>query len=73
VLEVGTGNGRLVAGYAHVARTVLGIDPDPEALQAAAATARAAGWGHVRFAVAAAQELDAGRRRYDLAVLAWSL
>lgn len=75
VLEVGTGEGRLALGYAARARSVLGIDPDPGAIERARAKAAGLGIdpGRVRFAAVAAQDLDAGRERFDLAVLAWSL
>jgi len=75
VLEVGTGEGRLALGYAARARSVLAIDPDPAGIDRA--RERAAGLGldprRVRFRAIAAQELDVGRERFDLAVLAWSL
>lgn len=75
VLEVGTGEGRLALGYAAAARSVLAIDPDEGSIERARAQAARLGLGprRVRFLAIAAQELDAGRERFDLAVLAWSL
>lgn len=73
VLEIGTGEGRLALGYAAVARTVLAVDPDSGAIALADAGARARGLDNVRFVVGAAQALDVGRERFDLAVLAWVL
>lgn len=73
VLEVGTGEGRLALGYARAARSVLGIDPDAGSIDRARAHAKRLGLDHVRFRAIAAQELVAGRERFDLAVLAWSL
>lgn len=73
VLEVGTGDGRLVFGYGQTARSVLAIDVDADAIGRARGRAARLGWSHVRFAAIAAQELDVGRERFDLALLAWSL
>ena len=73
VLEVGTGTGRLALGYAASARTVLAIDPDAPSIAVAEQAAAERGLANIRFAAIAAQELDAGRERFDLAVLAWAL
>lgn len=73
VLEIGTGTGRLVFGYGASARDVLAIDVDPDAVRRAREHAALLGWSHVRFAAIAAQELDVGHERFDLALLAWSL
>lgn len=75
VLEVGTGEGRLALGYATAARSVLAIDPDPASIDRARERAGRLGLDprRVRFLPLAAQELDVGRERFDLAVLAWSL
>ena len=73
VLEVGTGTGRLALGYAAVARSVLAIDPDASALAGAEREAGRRGLANMRFAAIAAQQLDVGRERFDLAVLAWAL
>jgi ubiquinone/menaquinone biosynthesis C-methylase UbiE len=73
VLEIGTGEGRLALGYAAAARSVLAIDPDPAAIARAREHAARRGLSRVRFEIAAAQELEVGRERFDLAVLAWSL
>ncbi len=73
VLEVGTGDGRLVFGYGEGARNVLAIDVDADAIGRARGRAARLGWSHVRFAAIAAQELDVGRERFDLVLLAWSL
>lgn len=73
VLEVGTGDGRLVFGYGGAARSVLAIDPDESAIARARKRAADLGWSHVRFEAIAAQELPPPRERFDLAILAWSL
>ena len=73
VLEIGTGEGRLALGYAAIARRVLAVDPDRDAIALALAGARSRGLDNVRFVVGAAQALDVGRERFDIAVLAWVL
>lgn len=75
VLEVGTGEGRLALGYAARARSVLAIDPDPASIGRARERAARLGLDprRVRFRAISAQELDVGRERFDLALLAWSL
>jgi len=73
VLEVGTGEGRLALGYAAVARSVLAVDPDRDAIALAVEAARSRGLENVRFVVGAAQSLSVGHERFDLAVLAWVL
>lgn len=73
VLEVGTGTGRLALGYAAAARSVLAIDPDSASIEQAEREAGRRGLANIRFAAIAAQELDVGRERFDLAVLAWAL
>ena len=73
VLDIGSGDGRLSFDLARAARSVLGVDPSPEAVAGASARARALGLANVRFAVGAAQVLAVGRRRFDVAVFSWSL
>ena len=73
VLEVGTGTGRLALDYARSARTVLAIDPDARSIAEAERSAAERGLANIRFAAIAAQDLDVGRERFDLAVLAWAL
>ena len=73
VLDVGSGDGRLSFDLARVARSVLGVDPSPEAVAGATAKARNLGLTNLSFAVGAAQHLDVGRRRFDVAIFTWSL
>jgi ribosomal protein L11 methyltransferase len=65
VLDVGTGSGILAFAAARLgAHSVLGVDPDPEALAAARANARLNGIGRaVRLRLAGIAEV---RGRYDL-------
>lgn len=73
VLEVGAGDGRLTMAIAALARRVLAVDPDTGAIDAARIALKAAGRRNVTFKVAPAQELGLGRRRFDVAVISWSL
>ena len=73
VLDIGTGNGRLALRIAATARSVVGIDPDPDAIRAAKREARARGVRNVRFAVGPAQDLGVPRTSFDTALFSWSL
>ena len=73
VLDIGSGSGRLSLQLARLARSVLGVDPNPAVVAQAAARARDLGRVNLTFAVGAAQQLDTGRRRFDVAVFTWSL
>jgi ubiquinone/menaquinone biosynthesis C-methylase UbiE len=73
VLDIGTGNGRLACLIAPLARTVVGIDPDPEAIRDARRSARARGLRNVRFVVGPAQELGVPSGSFDTALFSWSL
>ena len=73
VLDIGTGNGRLVWLIAPLARSVVGLDPDPAGIREARREAQRRGLGNVRFAVSAGQDLRVGTERFDTAVFSWSL
>lgn len=73
VLDIGTGNGRLVWLIAPLARAVVGLDPDPEGIREARREARRRGLGNVRFDVSTGQALGVGREAFDTAVFSWSL
>lgn len=73
VLDIGTGNGRLAWLIAPLARSVVGVDPDPEAVREARRQARSRGIANARFAAAPAQDLGVGRERFDTAIFSWSL
>jgi ubiquinone/menaquinone biosynthesis C-methylase UbiE len=73
VLDIGTGDGRLAWLIAPVARSVVGLDPDPKGIRAARREARRRGLGNVRFEVSSGQELGVGRERFDTALFSWSL
>jgi len=73
VLDIGTGTGRLVWLIAPTARSVVGIDPDADAIRAAKRAARARGLRNVRFAVSPAQDLGVPRESFDTVLFSWSL
>jgi ubiquinone/menaquinone biosynthesis C-methylase UbiE len=73
VLDIGTGNGRLAFDVARYARHVTGVDPSEGAIEIARRRADAQGLRNVDFRVGSAQELDAIRERYDIAIFSWSL
>lgn len=64
VLDVGCGDGLLAARLAPVARSVTGIDPDPDALQRA--RDRLSAVGTVTLEEADFLAFDPGPRRFDL-------
>jgi ubiquinone/menaquinone biosynthesis C-methylase UbiE len=73
VLDIGTGNGRLSWLIAPLARSVVGVDPDDDAVREARREARARGVRNVEFMVGPAQDLGVGRERFDTALFSWSL
>ncbi|HEY8730978.1 MAG TPA: methyltransferase domain-containing protein [Candidatus Limnocylindria bacterium] len=73
VLDIGTGDGRLAWLIAPVARSVVGLDPDPNGIREATREARRRGVRNARFKVSTAQDLGVGRERFDTALFSWSL
>src|SRR6266566_3588457 len=73
ILDLGCGDGRLALGVAPYAKTVDGIDPDPEAIAAAKRNVRKAGVRNVRFATGAAQRLPYPDASFDVVILSWTL
>lgn len=73
VLDIGTGNGRLAWLIAPLARSIVGLDPDPAGIAEARREARRRGLRNVRFEVSAGQELRVDTERYDTALFSWSL
>jgi len=73
VLEIGCGDGRLTVVLARNAASVLGVDPDREAIALARGRTRSAGIRNVRFRIAPAQRPGVGRERFDTAIFSWSL
>jgi ubiquinone/menaquinone biosynthesis C-methylase UbiE len=73
VLDIGTGDGRLAWLIAPIARSVVGLDPDPEGIREATREAKRRGLENARFKVSAAQDLRVGSERFDTALFSWSL
>jgi len=73
VLDLGCGDGRLALGVAAYARTVEGLDPDPDGIATARKRARDEGIGNVRFAVGAAQTLPYEDGAFDVVISSWTL
>jgi ubiquinone/menaquinone biosynthesis C-methylase UbiE len=73
VLDIGTGEGRLAWLIAPLARSVVGLDPDPEGIRAARREARRRGLANARFKVSVGQDLGVAREAFDTALFSWSL
>ena len=73
VLDIGAGTGRMSLLIAPIARSVVGIDPDVDAIREARRDARRAGARNARFAVAPAQALGVAPGSFDTALFSWSL
>jgi ubiquinone/menaquinone biosynthesis C-methylase UbiE len=73
VLELGCGDGRLTVQYAAAAASVLAVDPDAERIATARGSLPAELDDKVSFTVGGAVEVKPRRRRFDLALFAWSL
>jgi 2-polyprenyl-3-methyl-5-hydroxy-6-metoxy-1,4-benzoquinol methylase len=72
VLEVGCGDGRLTWLYAARAASVLGIDPEEEAIGAARSATLPELAERVRFEVGTAEDLSK-TAVFEVAFLSWSL
>ncbi len=73
VLDLGCGDGRLALGVAALARTVEGLDPDPEGIAAARKRARDEGVDNACFEVGAAQSLPYKDGAFDVVISSWTL
>ena len=73
VLDVGCGTGRLTRFAAQRAASVYAFDPNVESVAEAQTLLPDSLRDRVTFAVHGAEELDLPRRRFDLALAAWSL
>jgi ubiquinone/menaquinone biosynthesis C-methylase UbiE len=73
VLDVGCGSGRLTEFAAAHAAEVYAFDPDPEGLAEARQRIPTSLRDRVTFVLSGAEELDAPRRRFDIALCGWSL
>jgi 2-polyprenyl-3-methyl-5-hydroxy-6-metoxy-1,4-benzoquinol methylase len=73
ILEIGCGDGRLTRRIAPLARAVAATDPNEAFVVRAKALTPASLREKVRYRVAAAENLRLSGRRYDVAILSWSL
>jgi ubiquinone/menaquinone biosynthesis C-methylase UbiE len=73
VLEVGCGEGRLTWLYAHLAKQVVGIDPDPDAVRVANYDMLDNLRKTTVFACASSLHLPFPHEKFDIALLSWSL
>lgn len=73
VLEIGAGDGRLTWQYAARARSVVGVDPDHEALSYLMEDRPHGLWDRIAGTVSESEHLPFASERFDAAVLAWSL
>ena len=73
VVDVGCGTGRLTEFAARRASSILALDPSEENLAEARARVRGALRRRVRFVLGSAEDFDLPRRRFDVALLGWSL
>lgn len=73
VLDVGCGDGRMTWRFAQQARSVVGLDPLAESIEAARATAPNELHAKVSFQVADITTAELPRAAFDVAVLSWSL
>lgn len=73
ILDLGCGDGRLALGVASYASSIVGLDPDPDAVRSARKNARKARLGNATFAVGAAQNLRYPDHTFDVVILSWTL
>ncbi len=73
VLEIGCGNGRLTWRYASLARSILALDPDEEALEEARDSMPGDLSPRLLLSAAEAEALPLPSESFDVALFAWSL
>jgi ubiquinone/menaquinone biosynthesis C-methylase UbiE len=73
VVEMGCGDGRLTRRYARRVRSVLGIDPNEEAITRAQAATPKRRQAAVTFQVGNAASVDLPANAFDVGILSWSL
>jgi 2-polyprenyl-6-hydroxyphenyl methylase/3-demethylubiquinone-9 3-methyltransferase len=73
VLELGCGDGRLTAGIARDAASVLAFDPDAEAVDRARSTLPTELAERLAFRVASGKTIEVEPHSFDLVVFSWSL
>jgi ubiquinone/menaquinone biosynthesis C-methylase UbiE len=73
VLELGCGDGRFTFRYGRRAASVLGVDPDEEAIATARSETPRGLRRRLRFEAANARSLELPSGEFDLALFSWSL
>ena len=73
VADIGAGKGRLALGAARMARAVVAVEPDRDALAEARANAKREGLHNVTFRGDAAQDLALPSRSFDVVLFSWVL
>ena len=73
ILEIGCGRARLTRQFAHLASSVVAIDPDPARIADARRLAASEGTSNVSFRVASAGRLRRSGEPFEVALFSWSL
>jgi ubiquinone/menaquinone biosynthesis C-methylase UbiE len=73
VLEVGCGEGRMTWRYADIARSVLAIDPDEDAIAIATEQTPSKLRSRVAFMATDITQLALAEDAFDIAILSWSI
>ena len=73
IFEVGCGEGRMTWLYADAAASVLGFDPDDEAIAEAREQTPAHLGNRVEFRVADMVDIELDEDSRDVGILAWSI
>ena len=73
ILEIGCGRGRLTREFAHLASSVVAIDPDPTRIAEARRLKASIGMSNVSFRVASAERLRPSGEPFEVALFSWSL
>lgn len=73
ILEIGAGAGRLTRQIAPLAKSIMSIEPDAEAVADARRLAAAEGISNVSFHVGFAERIRISPRPVDLVLFSWAL
>ena len=73
ILEIGCGDGRLTREFAHLASSVVAIEPDRARIAIARRLEASAGTSNATFRVASAERLRLSGEPFEVALFSWSL
>jgi ubiquinone/menaquinone biosynthesis C-methylase UbiE len=73
ILEIGCGDGRLTREFAHLASSVVAIEPDSAKIALARRWAASEGISNVSFGVSSAGQLRLRGDPFEVALFSWSL